>query len=300
MFFLKNKLSVAVHSGNFHADDLFSVATLSLYLGYIPKIIRTRDLEKIKNADFALDVGGEYNPEEGIFDHHQDGGAGKRENGIPYAAFGLIWKEFGEKVSGSREAQELIDKKLVQVMDATDNAFELNVSVVNGVIDYSLRDYLLYVNMNCETDKERDRIFSKMVIFAKEILEMEIKFAKAFVKEKNKVLSAYENMKDKKVIVLDEDCSNWNEILSDYAEPLLVVKPSPTINAWKVYCVKIKGEKFKNRTELPKSWASKKDGELVKITGVSDAIYCHHSGYMAIAKTKDGALKLAELAVKNA
>jgi uncharacterized UPF0160 family protein len=42
-----------------------------------------------------LDVGDIYNPDQFRFDHHQAGGAGKRENDISYASCGLIWKHFG-------------------------------------------------------------------------------------------------------------------------------------------------------------------------------------------------------------
>ncbi len=58
-------------------------------------MIRTRDLEVINKADIVIDVGGEYNADTGRFDHHQRGGAGERENGIPYSSFGLIWQKYG-------------------------------------------------------------------------------------------------------------------------------------------------------------------------------------------------------------
>ena len=51
--------------------------------------------------DYVLDVGGEYNPKENKFDHHQEGWNEKRGNGIPYATTGLIWKEYGKKITDS-------------------------------------------------------------------------------------------------------------------------------------------------------------------------------------------------------
>ncbi len=94
-----NRKKIAVtHCGSFHTDDVFACATLSLYfkknnLKY--KLIRTRDDNIIKKADYVFDVGGIYDPKIDRFDHHQYGGAGKRENNIPYASFGLVWKKFG-------------------------------------------------------------------------------------------------------------------------------------------------------------------------------------------------------------
>jgi uncharacterized UPF0160 family protein len=83
-----NDKIIATHNGNFHADDVFSVAALKSILPAF-KLIRTRDAELINKADIVIDVGGEYDPEAGRFDHHQRGGAGERENGIPYSSFGF-------------------------------------------------------------------------------------------------------------------------------------------------------------------------------------------------------------------
>ena len=45
--------------------------------------------------DFGyLDVGGSYDAEARIFDHHQRG-APLRPDGQPYSSFGLIWKHYG-------------------------------------------------------------------------------------------------------------------------------------------------------------------------------------------------------------
>ena len=44
-------------------------------------------------------------------------------------------------------------------------------------------------------------------------------------------------------------------------------------------------------------WAGKKDEELQKITGVSDALFAHRKLFMAAAKSKEGALKLAKIAL---
>ena len=116
------------HNGSFHADDIFACATLSLVLekeGQEFEVIRTRDEETIKNGDYVFDVGGIYNPKINRFDHHQKSGAGKRENGIEYSSFGLVWKKFGKELTGSEKIAELIDKHLVSSIDAHDNGLDL-------------------------------------------------------------------------------------------------------------------------------------------------------------------------------
>lgn len=296
MFWPKNKKTVAVHSGNFHADDVFAVAALSLYLGDEVKIFRTRDESVFSKADYVFDVGKEYDSKKNKFDHHQLGGAGKRANGIPYASFGLVWKEFGEKITGSKEGAEIIEEELVAQMDADDNAFEISSGYFFGTKPYTISDYIKSKNSVCE-DGERDKSFSELVDFAKDLIMTEVRITKKFLADSKKVEEIYLNTADKRLIVLDGDY-NWSS-LSNYPEPLFVVKPSPDIGKWKVYTVHLKGEVFKNRLDLPEAWASKRDEELVKITGVSDAIYCHHSRYMAIAGSKSGAVKMAELALKE-
>ena len=112
-------MQVATHPGNFHADDVFAIAVLQLVHGELD-VVRTRDAEAQAAADLRVDVGGRHDPATGDFDHHQKGGAGERANGIRYASFGLVWREHGPALAGSREAAEAIDERLVQGVDAND------------------------------------------------------------------------------------------------------------------------------------------------------------------------------------
>ena len=112
-------MQVATHPGNFHADDVFAVAALELVHGPL-EVVRTRDADAQAAADLRVDVGGRHDPASGDFDHHQKGGAGERENGIRYASFGLVWREYGERLAGSAEAAAAIDERLVCGVDAND------------------------------------------------------------------------------------------------------------------------------------------------------------------------------------
>lgn len=104
---------IITHDGLFHADEVFADAILEDLLPQYMKVgvadrvkyvdrIRTREQEVLKDAMIAknkmlLDVGGKYNFDLSNLDHHQQGGAGKRENGISYAAAGLVWKHYGKE-----------------------------------------------------------------------------------------------------------------------------------------------------------------------------------------------------------
>ena len=60
-----------------------------------------------------------YDIGRGKFDHHQDDKE-YRENGCPYAAFGLLWREFGAQCIGEEEALRF-DEKFIQPLDESDN-----------------------------------------------------------------------------------------------------------------------------------------------------------------------------------
>ena len=102
---------IVTHNGNYHTDEVFAVATLLLVYPDA-EIVRSRDNVVIGSANIVVDVGGEYDRARMRFDHHQPEGAGRRENGIPYAAFGLVWKEFGERVAGGEESAKIIEDEL--------------------------------------------------------------------------------------------------------------------------------------------------------------------------------------------
>ena len=73
--------------GIFHADDVFGVALMQSIYNDL-EIIRTRDEELLKTCDIVSDVGN------GKYDHHHVDKI-RRENGIPYCGFGLLWRDFG-------------------------------------------------------------------------------------------------------------------------------------------------------------------------------------------------------------
>ena len=128
------KITIVTHNGNFHADDIFAVATLTLVFGEENvSVIRTRDPNIIQGADYVVDVGGIYDESKNRFDHHQKGRAGERDNTIPYASFGLVWKKYGEELSGSLEVAEKIDQILVQWIDAQDNGFQITETKISGI-----------------------------------------------------------------------------------------------------------------------------------------------------------------------
>ena len=48
------------------------------------------------------------------------------------------------------------------------------------------------------------------------------------------------------------------------------------------------------RIEFPKDWMGKEDVELATVSGIDEAVFCHKSGYLAVAKSKAGAIAMAQ------
>ncbi len=296
-----NKLKLVTHDNNFHSDDVFATATLLLALKKEideVEIIRTRDKEIIESADYAYDIGGAYDEDKNIFDHHQEGGAGERENKIPYSSFGLVWKKFGKQICGSEEIVQMLDKKLVQPVDALDNGVSLYENIPENPRPYIINDVISAFDPSWPEDQDFDGLFLKAVKMAKWILEREIIKAQDIEKAKGTLEEIYNKTEDKRIIVLEENYP-WGSVLNKYPEPLFVVKTRGEKSWWSVKAVRDDAYSFENRKDFPESWAGKRDEELAQITGVEDAIFCHNKRFICAAKSKEGAMKLAELALKE-
>jgi uncharacterized UPF0160 family protein len=295
-------VKIVTHNGKFHPDELFAVATILLILDQTNtkyEIVRTRDKNEIAGGDFVLDVGGVYDPDKNKFDHHQIGGAGKRENGIPYATFGLVWKKFGLQLCSDQKVVDRIDRKLVQSIDADDNAVRTFTPLSSEVKPYQLEDAIsAFLPTWTEKDQNIDLAFLKVLVLVEEILARKIKKAGDFFLGEKRVLAAYEKAEDKRVIVLDDEYS-WKETLSKFPEPLFVVANDGRRPEWAVSTVRESPDFIKSRKLFPESWAGRKDKELSEITGVNGALFCHNGRHLVMAKDFQSAMELANIAVES-
>jgi uncharacterized UPF0160 family protein len=301
---------LVTHNGSFHSDDIFACATLALVLeknGEQFEVIRTRDPEIINAGDYVFDVGGIYDAETNKFDHHQKGGAGGRailsssegqEYKIEYASFGLVWKKFGIDLSLSQKAADIIDMKLIAPIDAFDNGFDLVKNL------YETSPYLIqhaFMSMRPTWREENltdDEMFLKSVEMAKVILEREIIQIQDALLAEEKVISIYKSSSDKRIIILDKNYP-YEYTLHDFPEPLFVIYFKESSNHWMVKAVREDPKTFNNRKDFPASWAGLQGEELQKVTGVSDAVLCHRGLFLAVANSKEGAVKLAQIAVES-
>lgn len=302
---------LVTHNGTFHADDVFAVATF-LLVKSIEKpeekwqVVRSRDKEMIEKADAVLDTGDVYDPAKLRFDHHQQDGAGVRDNAIPYAAFGLVWKEYGTVICGGDFfISKQIDDGLVSSLDAHDNGVKL-YDELYSVSPFDLSNYVKVWNHTWrEEDEAGEKVednnlaaFLQLVDWAKGLILREI----TRYKDKNAAFElvkvAYEKSEDKKVVILDRFYP-WQDVILEYPEPMFVIYPVDRgmYGKWAAKTVPREKNSFESRVLLPEAWAGKIDLELQKVSGVSDATFCHNARFLAIAGSKEGAIELAKTAL---
>lgn len=291
--FFRKKITVATHSGSFHADDVFAVAILKIWAEQNNrrlKVVRTRDPEIIEEADFVVDVGEKYDPEKNRFDHHQPG-APTRENGIPYAAIGLVWKHYGEKICG-KEAAERVEKSLIFSLDAKDNGIAITSSNHPDIRDHVTSDVIFNFSPTWqEPESATFTNFKKAVGFAEEILRREIKKAEAEIEGNKITRETIEKQGHPEILVLDRYVSYTDEVAKD-KNIKFVITPG-TENDWTIKSGRDDPDNYVDRARMPENWWGLRDEKLEKASGIKNAYFCIKVGWYGKAKTKEAAIEMA-------
>ncbi len=281
---------LVTHNNTFHADDVFSAAILKLIFKN-SKIIRTREEKYFKKGDIVFDVGGEYDGKK-YFDHHQFGRAGERLDGYPYASFGLIWKKFGINLCGNKEIVNRIDENFVKYIDAIDSGYNPN----KNDFSISISETIGLFNPNWNEKMDYDKEFLKIVKVAQKIILRKIEKEKSILLSKEIVNDAILNAKNK-IVVLDEYC-NWQEEIIK-TDNLIVIYPEKNKEKWMVRMIPKELNSFENRIGLKEQWRGETKEKLFEMTGIDDFIFCHANGFIASTITKNSAIKLASLTLKE-
>lgn len=296
-----NKVTAVTHDGSFHPDDVFAAACLSIiYEDYDLDITRTRDESIIDSAQIVFDVGMKYDPETFRFDHHQQEGAGTRQNGLPYSSFGLIWKHLGDKVCPDKKVRDEIDFRLVSVIDALDNGINITLKAMpHYPDDFTIFEVvkLMKPTWKYASPETFDRGFKEAMSLAEHLLRRLIEKVEADIEAEEYVTEAYKRSEDKRVVILDVYVP-WAEALSKFTEPLLVVYPNLNGTYWNVEVVRDDPSNFKtNRIEFPRAWAGLRDEELTDVSGVEGAVFTHKNLFLSIADSKEGAFTMVNKAL---
>ena len=277
------------HPGTFHADEVMATAILSALKPV--KLCRTARVPEGTEA-LVFDVG--FGP----YDHHQRGGNGSRENDVPYAAAGLIWRDFGRRLVPCDEAWDIVDRELIQGIDASDNgvfpavAYPAQAATISKLISG--------FNPNWDSEESPDAAFLEAVEFAQGVLARAIAAAESKARAKTLADEAIKASKGR-VIRLPRFFP-WQEYVTASAaaaSALFVVYPDKLRpGEFAVQAIPEKYGSFKSRKPLPEDWWGKTGDALVTACGVAGAIFCHPNGFMAKASSEAAALALANKAVE--
>jgi uncharacterized UPF0160 family protein len=308
---------IVTHSGKFHADDAWAVAVLNV-LFPDNELQRTRDQAAIDAADFAIDVGGVWDPAAGRFDHHQKGFNGARPTGVPYASAGLVWREYGARCVSAladthagvtlsedkaREIAYGIDSDIVQYLDLSDVGAAKNApggyglsAVVSGFNPNWLDEQRL--GYGEAADAYRLSQFRKAMALLTDILTNAVKYRVGAFLAVEQVRQS-EVLEEGKILFLKNSALPWTQIVrKEMPQVLFVLSHSIAEERYMLHTVPISAESFKARADLPESWAGLRDAQLAAVTGVADASFCHNGRFIAAAKSFEGARVMASLALR--
>ena len=315
--------TIATHSGTFHADDVFGVGVL---MGVFPShtLVRTRKQETIEAADFVVDVGGVWDAANGRFDHHQRGFDGARPArelggqtmpGVGYASAGLVWSAHGAAYVhawASRQGQRLdeatvadivrsIDGSLVQYLDMVDTG---QGDVAPGI--FGLSALMAQLNTHWLEEQGLDHAAKAQLLETRfrEAIAITRTFLDRAISKKVAQLRAMDTVRQAprllggRVLHLQEGGMPWTHVVvHEMPEVMFVIYPDSDGNQYQIKTVPVEPGSFTARLDLPATWAGLRDAEMAAVTGVADSVFCHLNLFIGGARSFDGALRLAELAL---
>lgn len=264
------------HGGMFHADDVFATALLKILN---PDIRISRGFAVPDHfTGIVYDIGG------GAYDHHQRDSR-VRENGVPYAAFGLLWERFGHKLLSDEDARKF-DEDFIQPLDLSDNTGSGNM------ISLMISDRIPTWQ---ESSPQMDEAFREAVEFAQTILERRLKQIRA---DRNAYELVYQEAErcGESILYL-EQVLPWKEALRDHEREILYVIYPSIRGGYNIQAVPDREDPNRLRHPFPKSWRGAGRQELQRLTGIGGLTFCHMSGFLCAAETLEGAYSTARLAV---
>jgi uncharacterized UPF0160 family protein len=113
------------------------------------------------------------------------------------------------------------------------------------------------------------------------------------------VLQAINNAGERRVLELPMGMPFRPTIIKAGADHLLFVV-HPREKDWCLTTIRRADEGFEVRADLPAAWAGLTNGDLETASGVEGASFCHNGRFVAAARTREAAVAMAEIAVRQA
>lgn len=281
----KEDAAAFTHGGKFHADDVFSSALLMHFNPCLTILRGNRVPEEFDGIVF--DIG------RGEYDHHQKDSR-IRENGVPYAAFGLLWEALGTELLNPEMAARF-DEKFVQPLDNNDNTGEKN----------ELASLIGIFNPVWDDNGSSDDAFFEAVAVAGKILEHKLErfraderaeqqFADLLAAHRERIASEGKmGTMDEKILVLSEFFPCQKQLSA--TEIAFLVFPSNRGG----YCVQpVRKENSSNyKYDFPETWLGLEKEALQEATGLAGASFCHKGGFLLTTENMEDAVSACRISL---
>ena len=243
-------------------------------------------------------MGGAYDRDARRYDHHMRDKP-LRATDEPYSSAGLVWRDYGEAAIANflpDTARELIsriagivDSGLLRDIDLMDNGA---MAPTPGHFSRLIESFNPTL---AEAGSEENGAFLQASDLATAVLKRACVQGYAAVQAESTVATAARNAEDPRILVLDSKMP-WENAVFDLnlAEALYIIRPSG--DHWTCNAVPPERGSFAQRRPLPQKWGGLREQDLVEMTGISDATFCHPGLFVCGARSRQGALALARIA----
>ncbi|KAJ6410957.1 hypothetical protein OIU84_007666 [Salix udensis] len=298
------KRVVGTHNGKFHCDEAlacFLIRSTDKFSN--AHIIRSRDPQVLETLDAVLDVGGVYDPMQGLV----------------YKQYGaeLIAKEF-QLNEGHEDVHELflaVYKNFVEAIDAADNGINQydtdqppryvnNTSLSQRVGRLNLD----WVDPSQSSEREDEAFQLAMKVAGTEFMESIHFHAKSWLPARSIVRECLASREDidssGEIMVLTKSCP-WKLHIFELEEKMkinpsikYVIYQDDRSENWRIQAVAVSPDKFESRKPLPLPWRGLVDDELSEATGIPGCVFVHMSGFIGGNQSYEGALEMARTSLK--
>jgi uncharacterized UPF0160 family protein len=284
--------SLGTHDGVFHADEVTACALLVLCeLVDSHSIVRSRDPEVLNKCEFICDVGGDFDPQRKLFDHHQSDYEGS------LSSAGMILEYLRDQKKFTSQEYQFLNDSVIHGVDLHDNGrsptqFEGFCLFSHVVSNFNPVDY-------SATKEDRKEAFL-------EALDFVLAHLKRLLKRFNYIHSCEslvaKAMKEGGEVLFFEKTIPWIESFFELGgekhEARFVVMPAGP--HWKLRGIPPSWKnRMKVRLPLPLQWAGLLVKDLEVETGIKGAVFCHKERFTSVWETKDAALKALDWILKN-
>lgn len=262
------------------------------------------------------------------FDHHQKTFSEtfaslvpEKKWNIKLSSAGLVYVFYGKQVikqillkliEGDTVEEKLVEilydklyENFVKEIDAIDNGVEISETKAYSIkTNLSSRVSFLNPEWNSKGMDENVQFNLALSMVGTEFVERVKYYGLSWWPARSIVLKSIENRfkvdKSGSIIVFDQHVP-WKSHLYDIEkdlnlinEELKYVMYSDTNGSWRIQCVSVNENSFKNRLSLPSEWCGLRDDELSNLVGIKDCIFVHANGFIGGHKSYDGALVMLQ------